>query len=114
MNLELPILKRGKHGSIADVVTYLKSSESIRTILPNCEQLVRILLTRPTNSVSCERSFSALRRVKIWLRSTMKQERINNLLICHIHQGYIEDIDIDKLLDNFISRNDWRKSKNVK
>ena len=41
----------------------------------------------------------------------MKQERINNLLICHIHQGYIEDIDIDKLLDNFISRNDWRKSK---
>ena len=38
-----------------------------------------------TNSTS-ERSFSAMRRVKSYLRSTMTQERMNNLMILNVHK----------------------------
>ena len=33
-----------------------------------------------------ERSFSGLRRLKTWLRSTMMQKRLNGIAVCHIHQ----------------------------
>ena len=35
--------------------------------------LTTVLLTTPVGSVSCERSFSALRRLKFWNRSTMNE-----------------------------------------
>ena len=34
---------------------------------------------------TAERSFSALRRLKSYLRSTMGQERLNNIAILNVH-----------------------------
>ena len=48
-----------------------------------------------TNAVS-ERSFSSLRRVKTYLRSTMTQERLNNCMILSVHK---EETDQLELLD---------------
>jgi hypothetical protein len=35
---------------------------------------------------TCERSFSAMRRIKTWLRSSMVQNRFNNLAIISIEK----------------------------
>ena len=35
-----------------------------------------------------ERSFSCLKRLKIYLRNTMGQERLNNLVILTIERGF--------------------------
>ena len=40
-----------------------------------------------TGSVSCERSFSALRRLKLWTRSSMTEERLSGLAMMLIHRG---------------------------
>ena len=48
-----------------------------------------ILIAPATNAVS-ERSCSALRRTKTWLRTAMTQERLNNCLILHVHK-YLTD-----------------------
>ena len=37
-------------------------------------------------SVSAERTFSALKRIKTYLRNTMHQERLSNLAIIHIEK----------------------------
>jgi hypothetical protein len=37
---------------------------------PNVHAIFRVLLTMPVWSVPCERSFSAMRRLKHWRRST--------------------------------------------
>jgi hypothetical protein len=58
--------------------------------------------------VECERSFSALRRLKTWLRSTMSQTRLNAVAVIHVHQNICDTIDIEVLVDNFIKRNQWR------
>ncbi|KAF0750006.1 zinc finger MYM-type protein 1-like, partial [Aphis craccivora] len=47
-------------------------------------QLLGVAYTLPIRSATCERSFSAMRRIKTWLRSTMIQERFTNLSIIHI------------------------------
>ena len=56
-------------------------------------------LTIPTNTASCERSFSALRRLKTYLRVTMTQERLSNLTVLYIHNEY--KIDFEKIIDRF-------------
>ncbi len=40
----------------------------------------------PATNSSSERSFNALRRVKTYLRGTMLQGRLNNLMVLHVHQ----------------------------
>ena len=58
-----------------------------------CILLKLILVIPATNAVS-ERSASALRRVKTYLRSTMTQVRLNNLLILHVHKQMATNLDI--------------------
>ena len=41
-------------------------------------KLIRLLLVCPAASVKAVCSFSALRRLKTWLRSSMSQERLND------------------------------------
>ena len=53
---------------------------------PAIHKILTILLTTPVGSVSCERSFSALRLFKLWNRSTMNEERLSGLEMLLIHQ----------------------------
>ena len=51
---------------------------------PNFWTALRILLTIPVTVASGERSFSKLKLIKTYLRSTMSQERLNGLAILSI------------------------------
>jgi len=48
---------------------------------PNIREIFHILLTMPIGSVPCERSFSALSRLKQWNRTTMVEDRLNGLAL---------------------------------
>ncbi|KYQ52445.1 Zinc finger MYM-type protein 1 [Trachymyrmex zeteki] len=58
-------------------------------------KLIRILLTIPATSCTAERSFSTIRRMKTYLRSTMGQSRLNSLAILHIHCDTTETLDLN-------------------
>ena len=53
---------------------------------PKLPQSVKIALTRVVSSASVERCFSSLRRIKIYLRSTMSEERLSHFSILHIER----------------------------
>ena len=72
------------------------------------EKLVRLLLVSPASSAEAERSFSALRRLKTWLHSTMTQLRLNSLAICHVHREDLDLVDVDVLIEEFVNRNEKR------
>jgi hypothetical protein len=57
------------------------------------------------NVASAERSFSQLKLLKNNLRSTMSQERLNDLATLCIEKKLLDDIDIDSILDAFVSKN---------
>ena len=68
---------------------------------PNIHTVLRIILTIPVGSVPCERSFSSLRRLKDWSRSSMAEDRLNGLALLYIHQDKF--INKMKILSRFDS-----------
>lgn len=50
-------------------------------MFPNLARLLNILLTLPVTNAEAERSFSALKRLKSFLRNTIGQERLNGLAV---------------------------------
>ena len=68
------------------------------------EKFVRLLCVCPASSAAAERSFSALRRLKTWLRTTKTQKRLNSVAVCHIHKSSLEALDLESLLQEFITK----------
>ena len=54
---------------------------------PNIFALLKIARPLPVTSCECERSFSAMRRHRTWLHSTVKTESLTALTIVKIHRG---------------------------
>jgi len=48
-------------------------------LFPQIRILLQLFLTLPLTSATAERSFSTMRRLKSYLRSTMGQSRLNGL-----------------------------------
>ena len=64
-------------------------------------KVISIALTIPASSSSAERSFSALKRIKTFLRSTMTNERLSNIALLSIHATRTKALNEDKIVDNF-------------
>ena len=72
--------------------------------------LLRILLTIPVTTSTAERTFSTLRRLKTFLRSTMTQNRLNHVMLLHIYKEKTDKIDLTKVATKFVSVNDRRRT----
>lgn len=77
-------------------------------MFPNVLLAYKILLTVPITVASAEKSFSKLKFLKPYLRSTMSQERLNGLAILSIESQFLADINYDKIIDEFASKNACR------
>lgn len=75
---------------------------------PNATIAYRVLLTIPVTVASAERSFSKLKLLKTYLRSTMTQERLNDLAIIALEGEMLEKIDYEHIIEDFISKNTKR------
>jgi len=85
----------------------LQSGKPFRTLFPNIVKLIQLLSVIPATSATAERSFSCLRRVKTWLRSTISQTRLNSMVILQANR--LVQPHIDTVIDEFISLNDTRR-----
>lgn len=68
----------------------------VRGLFVRVETLAGLLLVIPVSSAEAERSCSALRRLKTWLRTTMTQVRLNNVAVCHVHPGKLDNTDVNQ------------------
>jgi hypothetical protein len=59
---------------------------------PNVSVAYRILLTIPMILSSAERSFSKLKLLKNYLRSTILQDRLNGLATCFIEKDILDKL----------------------
>ena len=88
----------------------MNSMESSKTMLSEVFQLLRIILTIPITSATAERTFSTMRRLKNFLRSTMSQTLFNNLKLLHVHKDKTDQIDLHNIANQFINVNSRRKN----
>ena len=87
----------------------LNSICSSKTIFSQVCALVKTLLTVPVTTATAECSFSALRRLKTFLRSSMLQTTLNYVMLLHVHKEKTDELDLLQIANNFVSINDRRK-----
>ena len=83
-----------------DALKYL-SKFSLFDVFPNLWIALRILLTLPVSVASGERSFSRLKLIKNFLRSTMGQIRLNELGLLSIENDVARRIDFTDVISSF-------------
>lgn len=74
---------------------------NLQQVFPNFYVSLRILLTLPVTVASGERSFSKLKLIKNYLRSTMSQERLTNLATISIEHEIASKLETSKLIKQF-------------
>ncbi|KAL1447997.1 hypothetical protein WDU94_012375 [Cyamophila willieti] len=79
-------------------------------IYPNIAVALRMVLSTPVTNCTGERSFSTLRRIKNYLRSTTTNERLSSLALLSIESNLTQEISYDDLIDNFARKKSRRKS----
>ena len=79
-----------------------------RDLMSTACKLLQLLLVMPATNATSERTFSALRRIKTYLRSTMMQARLNHLMIMHYHQDGTDGLNLADVGNDYISANDSR------
>lgn len=77
------------------VLQLLKGSS--QNIYPTIHFLLNVLVTLPVSIACAERSFSILRLIKSWLRTTMSEDRLNGLALLYMHRDV--ELNIDTIID---------------
>ena len=79
-------------------------------VCSNLATSIRILLTQATSIASCERSFSKLKLIKNYLRSTMTQERLSSMALVSVESKILDSIDLDDVIDAFAAQKARREA----
>ena len=87
-----PIKEVTNMRTFCDIINELSMSKEMfsEVIRP-----LKIFYTIPVTTSTAERTFSALRRLKTYLRSTMSQARLNHTKLIYVHKERTDDVVID-------------------
>uniref|UniRef100_H3B1Z5 TTF-type domain-containing protein n=1 Tax=Latimeria chalumnae TaxID=7897 RepID=H3B1Z5_LATCH len=98
--------------TLQDVVDVFSGEKGkhLRELLPELTKLIKLVLTVPVASCTSGRSFSSLRRIKTYLRSTMGQARLNHVAILHDHKHLARKINLNMVANEFIRQSASRRN----
>jgi hypothetical protein len=92
----------------AATIVYLRflNSLQLQIAIQMFQLPIESILTVPVTVASAEKkSFSKLKLLKNYLRSTMSQERLNGSAMCCIEKNVLDNIGLDTVINDFASRN---------
>ena len=95
--------------NIHDVIAYLqKLSSAKQQLLSVVMTVMKLILVLPETNASSECSFSAMRRIKSYLRSSMSQGRLNHLMLLSVHKDLIDKLNLVDVANEFVSASESR------
>ena len=97
--------------SIAEICKQLRENQAILDMAPNFVTALKTYIVLPVSTCEAERSFSSLRRLKTYLRSTITQQRLNDLTVLTTHRDETEALDLNEAVTEFVSRSQTRRNK---
>ncbi|KAG1925876.1 zinc finger MYM-type protein [Pimephales promelas] len=89
--------------SALDMLTFLHNN-GLQEVYPNLWIALRIALTLPVTVASAERSFSKLKLIKTYMRSSVGQERLSGLAVISINGDVAQKLSYDDLIADFAAR----------
>ena len=78
-------------------------NNDLNNAYPNLAVVYKILGTIAISSATAERSFSRLKLIKTYLRSTMSEERLSSLALISIERDMADTTDFDSVIETFSS-----------
>ncbi len=107
---QMKIERAGESLTFSDICNHLRSlSPSQLAFVSQVALLVKLVLLMPATNAVSERSASAMRRIKTYLRTSMTNTRLNSIMVLHIHKHLTDSIDHLKVLNEFASANEERQ-----
>jgi hypothetical protein len=94
--------ERLKYGVLPYLLFIVENSYS--DIFTEVEVLVRLFLTLPIGIASAERSFSVLRRLKTYLRSSMTDNRLSSLALLCIERNKANEVNLKSVIKTFAEK----------
>lgn len=91
--------------SVRTICDAMNTQSVYKTMLSEVHNILRLFLTVPITSATSERSFSAMRRILTYLRSSMSEQRLNNCMLLHIHHDITDSCDMEAIAKDFINVN---------
>ena len=114
LTMECVLAKRtlaNKQQELKTVNDVLAAVVTLKTAFPNLVKLLQLSLTIAVSTAECERSFSALKRIKSYLRSTMSTQRLSNLTVLSVERKLSESLSLDEIIDLFAAKDKNRRIK---
>ncbi len=93
----------GLYGSDQPLLNFTNFIEKYKEAFFELHRLSRIAATIPITTASAERSFSTLKLIKTYLRTTMSNERLSNLAMLALHKDRAKYLDLDRVVDIFVN-----------
>ena len=75
--------------------------EPLQAAFPTLKNVLKIALTLAVSTAECERSFSALKRVKTYLRTTMTEKRLTDIALLSIERSLSDVIRLEDVVTAF-------------
>ena len=94
------------------IENFLIKNSKDETDTQNCNEIVEssllciLILFIPASTCSTERSFSALWRIKSYLRSTLRAYKLNHVAVLQVHRDYLDQNQCREI----VKRVDFKKS----
>ena len=95
--------------NVKTIATMMNELPVCKTMFSEISRLLQIFFTIPVTTSTAERTFSLLRRLKTFLRSTMTQPRLNNLMMLYVHREKTSKLDMNGIAETFVNVNDRRR-----
>lgn len=86
-----------------------KELSPLKEAFPTLLKILQIALTICVSSASCERSFSALKRIKTYLRSTMQEDRLVDLAVLSVEREISQTLNLEDVIDKFCAHDKNRR-----
>lgn len=86
--------------SLKSVLEFIYNKH-LETLFPNLVISIKIALVLPVSVASGERTFSKLKLIKNYCRTTMSQERLVGLATISIEKELAETLDYEEIIENF-------------
>uniref|UniRef100_A0A1X7VUB1 HAT C-terminal dimerisation domain-containing protein n=1 Tax=Amphimedon queenslandica TaxID=400682 RepID=A0A1X7VUB1_AMPQE len=85
------------------VMDVYKQINPLQLAFPTLRKLLRIALTIAVSTAQFERSFSALKRIKNYLKTSMAEQRLTDMSILSIEKDLSKNISFEDVLERFES-----------
>ena len=96
---ELPVKDNVR---LPDIISCITKTPNYLVYLSEVVKLAELILVAAATNATSERTFSALRRVKTYLRTSMSQSRLNHLLLLHVHKESCDKLDLLQVARDFV------------